>query len=407
MKQQRSFALRVVCAATIAMVGVGSFFEWGIFTRPCVNEEHLPREIFGIVQSDPYKKKNKWIVDIASPFLGDRKWCRLRAYTYEDIAHIQYADTIALQGDIELPKPFDSFNYPAYLKVRDIHFIAFQSTVQQVSKNKSFSLKRALFWVRRFCIQRLEQAITPPHVDILSAMMFGQRQALSTDMKEMFAAVGASHILAISGLHMTLITANISGFLLRSGLHRRLVFWALSIFLCFYVLLVGAPSSAVRAGSMSFLVLLVTRFGRAGNGINALFLIAAILCVWNPYSVLHDVGYQLSFSATLGILIFMKHIQKILKRIKIPTTLGIRDGLAMTIAATLTTWPLVLYHFHYLSYMSIAANLILVPILPFLFLFGFLTLLFGSYVAPPLWLLLEYMIRMTEWLSHFTKYPAN
>jgi len=168
--------------------------------------------------------------------------------------------------------------------------------------------------------------------------------------------------------------------------------------------MIGAPASAVRAGIMAGLLLLAQKVGRLRGAGQTIVFAAAAMLLFNPLLLKSDVGFQLSFLATLSI-VYLKPILDQWTQ-KWPNPYCLKDVLTMTLAAQLGTLPLLIFHFGRLSLISPLANLMIVPFLPAIMLSG-MALSFSGLLWPllskiaawPIRLLLSYVIRTIEYLS--------
>ncbi len=190
------------------------------------------------------------------------------------------------------------------------------------------------------------------------------------------------------------------------GLWRNQAFYFVLIILILYITMIGAPASAVRAGIMAGLLLLAQKVGRLRSANRAVVFAATIMLLINPLLLKSDVGFQLSFVAVLGI-IYLKPIfdQKISKW---PNPYFLKDILTMTLAAQLSTLPILIFHFGRLSLISPLANLLIVPLLPLIMISGIILVFSGliwlplaKIIAWPAWLLLSYVIKIIDYLSLF------
>ncbi|HKO36832.1 MAG TPA: ComEC/Rec2 family competence protein [Solirubrobacterales bacterium] len=192
--------------------------------------------------------------------------------------------------------------------------------------------------------------------------VLGDDEEIGEATKEDFRRSGLSHLLAVSGQNVTLLALLAMPLLGALGipLRERLV-WVLALILV-YVPVAGAGPSIQRAGVMGALGVLATLAGRRSSRFYALALAAAVTLAIDP-SVAADVGWQLSFAAVLGILLLASSLQRgISARLgKGPWRRALADGLAVTVAATLATAPLIAFHFETLSTTTLAANLLALP----------------------------------------------
>jgi competence protein ComEC len=170
--------------------------------------------------------------------------------------------------------------------------------------------------------------------------------------------------------------------------------------------MVGAPASAVRAGIMGGLLLLGQKAGRISTSSRAIVFVAAFMLFLNPLILKLDIGFQLSFLAVMGIIHISPFFQEWLKVIPNYGTFPLRNILAMTFSAQLFTLPILIYNFGYFSLVAPFANILIVPLLSFVMIFGFIFVFCGT-IFPVLgfvfswfiWLLLAYVIFIVDFFS--------
>jgi competence protein ComEC len=214
--------------------------------------------------------------------------------------------------------------------------------------------------------------------------VLGEDDRIDAATVEDFRRAGLSHLLAVSGQNVALLALLAMPLLAAFGvpLRTRLV-WILAAIVV-YVPLAGAGPSILRAGVMGGLSLLATLAGRPSSRLYALALAAAIALAIDP-RVAGDVGWQLSFAAVLGILALAAPL-----RARIASLSGARgwrgalaEGAAMTIAATLSTAPLIAFHFGAISTTTLPANLLALPAVAPAMWLGMLTVLAGQVPGFP------------------------
>ena len=189
--------------------------------------------------------------------------------------------------------------------------------------------------------------------------MLGDRRGVSQDWLNKFSKTGTTHIMAISGMNITILSALVMNFLIFSGLWRRQAFYVAVIILGLYLLLIGWPPSAARAGVMGLLVMLALHLGRLNKLSNSLFFAAAFLLFFNPKLLRDDAGFQLSFLAVLGIGWFYPIFGRWSEKIKNRFLKVTADGLNITIAAQVFTLPLIAFSFSTVSLISPVANILI------------------------------------------------
>jgi len=227
--------------------------------------------------------------------------------------------------------------------------------------------------------------------------------AIPQDVRDSFSRAGVSHILAISGLNMTLLISITGSGLIFLGLYQRQAFWVTTVLLVGYVIIIGFPASAVRAVIMGWTLLLARQVGRR-NSSNSVLLAAALMLAVNPRLLRDDIGFQLSFAAVLGLGWFQPLFQKLLR--PIPNIFELRSVLAMTLAAQLTTFPLIAIHFGQLGLLGPAANILIIPTLPYMMISAIVAIAVNL-VCPvaalfwPVHVLVEYQVVVAKFLGAY------
>lgn len=226
------------------------------------------------------------------------------------------------------------------------------------------------------CMERLHEAQLDSTTEQLAiGLLFGQKASLSKEIKEEVRAAGMSHMLAVSGLHIGLIWGLLWLFLRPLSLlstifnwnEINLLFLLRFLVLCAlwgYIWLVGAPSSALRAGLMITLTQLSIVFHKDAWGWHNLWLAALIILIIEP-SQLFEVGFQLSVAATAGILSFQPLIRQSSKLLSI---------FWLSISAQFFTFPLCAYYFGQVPLLGWVQGFLVVPLLPFL-MYGLVALI--------------------------------
>jgi len=211
--------------------------------------------------------------------------------------------------------------------------------------------------------ERAEAAVSrglPPELGALArGMVLGQDDALSDELQEDFRASGLAHLVAASGTNVLLLCALVLGLSSLLGLPLRARLALCIALVAAYVPLAGAGPSIQRAGVMGIAALVAALAGRPSSRWYAVLLAAALTLAWNPRSA-GDVGWQLSFAAVLAMLALARPLRERLVARRVPPALA--EALALTLAATLGTAPLLALHFERFSLASLPANLLAVPV---------------------------------------------
>ena len=323
----------------------------------------------------------------------------------------RYGQTLKIKGKLEQPRDFNGFSYSRYLAKSGIYTVSYYPEITELDREIGPAWREAV-WSPILGLKTefkniLERNLQEPHGSVVKAMVLGDKSALPRDIKNNFARAGISHITAISGMHIGILVAIFFQLLLTLGVHRKKAFYATSVLLVFYVLLVGLPASAVRAGIMGFLVLLAFYLGRLHRMENCLALAAVIMLAVNPKLFRDSVGFQLSFLAVVGIWYFYPKLNRFLWRFyrKKEELKPIFDIIAITISAQVFTLPLIAYHFPQVSTVSLIANLLVLWTLPLVIVLSLAGLSTGlilpsltQFFFVPVNFLIGYILQLSEFL---------
>jgi len=276
---------------------------------------------------------------------------------------------------LQTPIIFEDFDYRAYLAKNDIYATCFYPKISAISANNPtnwagarLGLMSKINFVRKKIINGIDRVFPEPSGSFLEGILLGQRQHISEEIIEDFRITGLSHILAISGMNVVIIIGFLTYFL--GWLPRWVRFALISILLIVFALMVGASASIVRAVIMGIVGLFALANFRQSNSVSALCVAGITMLAINPKLLIYDVGFQLSFLAVLGIVCFYQDLLRVLQ--KIAKVKFLWEALALTLSAQLLTAPIVAWNFEQISLVSPLANFLILPIIPFLMLFGFL-----------------------------------
>lgn len=218
--------------------------------------------------------------------------------------------------------------------------------------------------LRRFMGNQLSGLLPQKEASLIRAMILGEGDAVSQEVWEDFRKIGCSHLLVISGLHMTALAALLLFFLKRLPLRRvGRNLTAAGLLLCFFAV-TGFPVSSLRSGLMYLLFLVGDCIGRKGDSLNSLGFAVLVICLFDPFSG-GDLGFILSASSTLGILTAEPSIRKAMKKPfeKRPAAGSlfspVISSLSVTLSALLGSLPVTILAFEGFSLLSPLANLLL------------------------------------------------
>ena len=315
-----------------------------------------------------------------------------------DRPYFRFGDRLALQGELNSPPELDEFDYPLYLARQGISTVMSFPTASLLAEGGGSRFYRWLYELRHDLAFSLARSVPEPGAALGQSILLGIRDGLPADIEEDFRITGTSHLLAISGLHVGVLLAvslGLSQAILGRRRHLYLIIPLTLIWL--YVLLSGASPSAVRAAIMGTVYLAALLSGRPRNVLPALALAAVAMVAVDP-NVIWRISFQLSFAAMAGIAVFADPIGRGLRdedgtSTGLPVRASILQMTGVTLAATLTTLPLVAYHFPQVSLVGVPASLLTLPAMPLVLVTHALAG-FGGLVSPALGLPLGWLAWM-------------
>lgn len=304
---------------------------------------------------------------------------KVQAFIYKNTHFLSYGDVIEFTGQIELPedrKNPGGFDYKQYLRGKNIYALLYINDLSlEIKSNSSLSaFEKVISNFRKSVVEFMQVNFTPEEVSFLQGLILGEK-AVDPQIADDFNKLGVSHILSVSGLHVGYVYIFVSTLCKLFRLNKKLQIQVIGVMLYIYCFMVGFSQSVIRASLMFILLLLAEIMNKKYDTLNVLCLLASIFIFINPY-VIYDVGFQLSYSAVLCITVFYPYVNHKLK-FRSKYVESIKSLLLLTGSVQIGTIPLVLYHFHNLSVLSLIANLFIVPISGFIIM-GFLCVFFCS-----------------------------
>jgi len=284
----------------------------------------------------------------------------------------------------------ENFSAPKkYLQVKGVKYICNKPKILNIEKNKKQDFYYYLFKLKYFIKDRISKIYASPYNGLIFGVLFGGNY-LDKDLSNLFSKAGISHIIAVSGYNISIIISIFSVILLKIGFNRFKIFYFLLFFLFSFVLFTGATASVIRATVMGFCSLLALQFGRISSNVFSLFFVGFIMVLFNPLLLVYDVGFQLSFLATFGILFLTPILDNIF--IKFGDFLSIKESLTTTISAFIFTCPIIFMNFGSFNLLSIIVNLLVLQYIPFLMLFGFVSIFIPKIIPVLAILIMKYII---------------
>lgn len=326
-----------------------------------------------------------------------------------------YGERLILRGYLETPFENEEFSYRNYLATRRIYTLMPYAEVSLLESNQGNAIKQAIFSIKDRALGFVYRLFPDPEASLLAGILLGVESGISNNVQDAFKDTGTSHIIVISGFNIAILAGLFTKYLSRwLGTRRGAILAA--VLIAMYTILVGGDASVVRAAIMGWLGLFGHQIGRRQVGVNSLAFAAAGMALFSP-QVLWDIGFQLSFAATLGLILYAEPLNAAFYKFAMPyisedklsqLTKSVGEYFLFTIAATITTLPVILYHFQRLSLSSLPANLAILPAQPPIMIVGGIAVL-ATFIYYPLgqligyiaWPFAAYTIRVVEWFASF------
>ncbi len=329
-----------------------------------------------------------------------------------------YGDYLEISGKLQAPPEIDGFDYDAYLARYDIYSVMYFARLKKIS-GPALSLSQLIYKhlinIKQSLVHILNCYLPEPEAGLANAILFGYRRTVLRSDLDVFARVGLSHMIAISGSHITILSAMIINFFLFLGLSRRRALQSVFLFLFIYPLITGLSASAVRSAIMGALAFLAVYYQRFSSFIKALIFSAALMLAFNRQLLASDIGFQLSFLAILGI-IYLYPIgeektrlwlnKRKLRRGVYNFWKVIFDTVNLTVVSQIVILPIALINFKQLSIIAPLANVLVLwtfpPLLAALIIaiaLAAICPLAGTLFFLPAYGLLKYIFVLSQWLS--------
>jgi len=322
----------------------------------------------------------------------------------------KYLDRIKITGKLETPMVTDDFNYKDYLLKDHIYSVMNSSKIELLSQKHQYNIFSYIYEKILFVKQKLEQSVQnnflPPHSLILDGIIFGNNKNMTQDLRSRLNAAGLRFLTAISGVHVIILSAILISLLMFFGFGRRPAFCLSIILIWIYVVLTGFTASGIRAAIMGSIFIFAGVLGRQNTSSRTIVLAAALMLLQNPLLLIYDIGFQLSFMASLGIIYLKPSINVLIKNLFKEKLTWFSDILSVTFSAQIFTLPLMVYNFGTMSLVAPITSILILPVMPWILSFGFLFSIFAAISSilgwifyVPCWLLITYFLKVMEIFS--------
>jgi len=328
-----------------------------------------------------------------------------------------YGDRVVVRGYLETPSESEAFSYRNYLARQGIYTSMQGAKVSLLENDQGKWFKTAIYKLKEGALGLTYRLWPDPEASLFAGILLGVEAGIPEPVQAAFKETGTSHIIVISGFNIAIVSglfARMFGRLL--GLYKGALVALLAI--AIYTLLVGGDAAVIRAAIMGGLTLFAGLIGRRQVGYHALGVTATVMALFDPH-VLWDVGFQLSFAATLGLALYADPLADAFTRLatrwlpdeRAKSLSGpVGEFFLFTFAAQLTTLPIMAYHFETISWSAFLANPVILPFQPPIMILGGLSLILGlvwfplgKLVAFTAWPFVLFTIRAVEFFDDHTQ----
>ena len=324
-----------------------------------------------------------------------------------------YGDALNVTGKLEKPEPFDSFNYTSYLERQGIYSVIYYPKVELLGQGEGIKPLQWIYSLREGLAASLARALPEPQGSLAQGILLGLRTNIPDSLNQAFSRTGTAHILAISGLNISIVIAMfLSLGILVFGRRRSIYIWLALVAIWLYTLLTGMNPPVIRAAIMGSLLLIAEYLGRQGSAIIALAFAAAVMVGIQP-QLLWSVSFQLSFLSMAGLIFFYPYFQTwgrkgVVRLFKnrariVPTASMVTDGFAASLAAIVAVGPLIAYNFGVVSLVSAPATFFSLLALPAIIVtsalvafVGLFAMLAAQILGWLAWLFLSYFLSVVQ-----------
>lgn len=378
-------------------------------------------EIVGTIISNPMDKqyKNQYILKVEK--INENKSYKntnLQLNVKKEEKLLSYGDKIIIKGNFEeasSARNEGGFDYKQYLKSKNVYGIISvdKKDIKLIKKNNVDVIDLLANKVSNSMKIKIEQNLSNETSKLLSGILIGNKNNLQKEIQEDFRNSSLSHVLAISGMHVSYIMLGIT-FVINKMKFNKKISKIITIFiLLFFIILTGKTASVTRACFMSSYIILASLFHKKAHVLASISISLLIILIINPYLIL-DIGLQLSYGGTIGIVLIYPILKKLkkkkedknskFKKIIHKVKEKILDIILITISANLVIFPIVLFHYNTISFTFIISNLLISPIIGIIIILGFISV-FASYIISPIskvmFLILQTFLNLLIKIAHF------
>ncbi len=390
----RSKNALALCACGVA-VGALYFFVWDWTLQNAALMPHGSEGFSGdVVSVHKSHAGQSAVLALEAPYHGN---VQLALQRYPELA---YGDRVEVRGTAEILEG----RAASIARKNSVMGIVRFPRISMLEHNKGSSIIAFLFNAKDRATMIFRKLLPSDHASLVAGITLGNREYFDSALEEAMRRSGTTHLVALSGYNIMVVSWVVNA-LFERLIARRMAFWASTAAIILFVVMTGGQASVVRAALMGIVALLASHVERLYSFRNAAAIAAAGMVAANPYILVFDVGFQLSFAALLGIVYVAPAIKKLLN-IQDGGVFNWKENLVLTCGAQVAALPLLLFYFGQFSFTSVAANILITLAVPWTMGLGFIAISVGfvsmfvaTIIAFPLYMLLSYELLLIRFFS--------
>jgi len=381
-----------ICIGVIMLL----FYSFGAFEYLIIDNKNKNRfkefeneyvTVCGVISSQPSLKDTRvsYIISVKEIITGGSKVktggkILFTTLLWDDWQVYEHGREISVSGKLNLPsgrRNPGGFNYREYLAQSGISATMFARKENVVigERRKTNVLVSLGLFLKDRIVSVINKSLPEQQAGLLNGMLIGNREGLSKEVQQVFSDSGLSHIMAVSGANVAFIVFPLLFMLRKLHLKRHIANITAIFVLVVFVFITGFEPSVLRAVIMAIVILTGQILRRENDVLTSISFAALVMLLYNPYN-LFNIGFQLSFAATISLVLFNKNIKNLLSTRFIPK--GITDVLSVTLAAQIGVLPITVYYFNKFSLVSIISNLLVAPVIEAITVLGFVMAIIGQ-----------------------------
>lgn len=398
----------VVCIA-LALIGFGlgvaryNFAEVRAL-QPLEGHSGSHVTLVGIVTKEPDERSHHTKLAV-SVFDESGRWLGRVLVNADLYPRLSYGDEVRIAGVLKLPEIFDDdgrvFDYKTYLRKEGICCVMYYPNISLLESGRGNLFTGTLLALKAAFLERVSRVMPEPAGALLSGLVVGAKRSLGEEHLELFRQVGIIHIVVLSGYNLLIVARFLMEILSRFTRRVKIQAGVGAVGIVLFAVMTGASATTVRASAMALLSLAAKATSRLYLVVRALVFAGLLMLIVNPYLLVFDASFQLSFLATVGLIFFSPWFEKLFSFL--PERFGLREIAAATTATQIAVLPLLLYQTGLFSLVSLPVNLLILPVIPLTMLIGFIAGSLGfisttlsALAAYPAYLLLSYIFLVSE-----------